>query len=270
MTLRDVQLFSLGILKDVHKFCTENDITYSLAYGTLLGAIRHRGFIPWDDDIDIIMPRGDYEKFCSSYRSSNYRIVSDRSSDCYIPFARVFDSEKTYVKMSNFKWCKFETGIWIDVFPVDGVSDDHAEFLRQANRSWRLLKLLYYNRTSFFNHIDRFHPFRDNMKLLCLKLLFLNGNRMHAIKERIVKISKKLPFGGTGHWSEVVLREKGMVDYQSIADFSSVELHDFEDAKFFVMNGYDRVLRNAYGDYLQLPPEEERIPKQHHVPFFWK
>ena len=64
MTLREVQLFGLDILKDVHDFCTTNNIRYSLGYGTLLGAVRHNGFIPWDDDIDIIMPRPDYEQFC--------------------------------------------------------------------------------------------------------------------------------------------------------------------------------------------------------------
>ena len=96
MTLREVQLFGLEILKDVHHFCTLNGIRYSLAYGTLLGAIRHKGFIPWDDDIDIVMPRPDYEKFCKTFKSdAGYDIFSPVEGDCYLGYARVCDLKRT-------------------------------------------------------------------------------------------------------------------------------------------------------------------------------
>ena len=81
MTLRELQLFALEILKDVHQFCTQNNIKYSLYAGTLLGAIRHQGFIPWDDDIDIVMPRDDYNRFCQTYQSERFCIATRDNDD---------------------------------------------------------------------------------------------------------------------------------------------------------------------------------------------
>ena len=82
MTLEEIQQVSLEILKDVHRFCVENDIKYSLCYGTLLGAIRHNGFIPWDDDIDIMMPRPEYDRFIRLYQSEKgYKLFAAENND---------------------------------------------------------------------------------------------------------------------------------------------------------------------------------------------
>ena len=87
MTLREVQLFELDILKDVHEFCMANHINYSLAYGTLIGAIRHKGFIPWDDDRDIVMPRPDHDRFCRTYKSeAGYEIFSPIQGNSYLGY----------------------------------------------------------------------------------------------------------------------------------------------------------------------------------------
>jgi lipopolysaccharide cholinephosphotransferase len=93
LSLRELQLFTLDILKDVHTFCINNQLHYSVAFGTLIGAIRHRGFIPWDDDIDIVMPRPDYERFCQTYHSERFHL-KHRGNDkkCMITFARVYDN----------------------------------------------------------------------------------------------------------------------------------------------------------------------------------
>ena len=98
LTLKEIQTESLGILKDIHSFCIKHDIKYSVVGGTLLGAVRHQGFIPWDDDIDLMMPREDYERFCRIYCSEQYRLFSchnDRS--CKIAYARVCDMNRTLV-----------------------------------------------------------------------------------------------------------------------------------------------------------------------------
>lgn len=120
MTLRELQLFALEILKDVHQFCTQNNIKYSLYAGTLLGAIRHQGFIPWDDDIDIVMPREDYNKFCQTYRSERFNLFNrDNDSSFQLAYARVCDIKRTLYKAVE-PCSKKPTGVWIDVFPADG------------------------------------------------------------------------------------------------------------------------------------------------------
>ena len=103
LELADIQKLSLGILKDVHDFCMSHGITYSLAYGTMLGAVRHKGFIPWDDDIDIVMPRPDYERFKKSFKSQcGNALVTEQES--YIAFSRVCDTRHTVASKSLWPW----------------------------------------------------------------------------------------------------------------------------------------------------------------------
>ena len=127
MTLQEVQNVSLEILKDVHAFCESHNIRYSLAYGTLIGAIRHKGFIPWDDDVDIIIPRPDFERFCQEFQSAKgYKLYRPGDPENFMVFARVCDNERTLVK-TNRPWSTERTGIWIDIFPFEGLPNDENE-----------------------------------------------------------------------------------------------------------------------------------------------
>lgn len=138
MSLQDVQSFSLEILKDVHAFCVENNINYSLAYGTLIGAVRHQGFIPWDDDIDIIMPRPDYDRFCREYHSDKFKTAVAGTPSVYIAFSRVYDDQYTFVENRQMPWASFETGVWIDIFPIDAVCDDYDTFINTGKKLQKL------------------------------------------------------------------------------------------------------------------------------------
>ena len=132
LSLKEIQALSLEILIDVAEFCEKNGIHYSLAYGTCLGAVRHKGFIPWDDDVDVQMLREDYERFARTYRSERFKFFdSSNMKDCWIPFGRVCDCERT-VSKTNIPWHggTVQTGLWIDIFPVDKVTADHDAYER--------------------------------------------------------------------------------------------------------------------------------------------
>lgn len=268
MTLQELQKFSLDILKDVHSFCMQNGIKYSLAYGTLIGAIRHKGFIPWDDDIDIIMPRDDFERFCETYNSARFHIISPKDNECWIAFARVCDLDKTYAE-SICNWCKRDTGVWIDIFPADGVSDNSDKFKESilfGRKLW--IKQLYcrYAKHAFDTSLSLIY----NFKLLAVKIITLNGIRLRRHIKRLTNNARQYKFGNTKHWSQIVCLDVVEKKYQDTHDFDKTVEVDFENEKFCALEGYDNFLRNIYGNYMKLPPVEDQIPKQDDVIFYWK
>lgn len=271
MTLEEIQSVSLDILKDVHAFCVRNDIHYSLAYGTLIGAIRHKGFIPWDDDIDIILPRPEYDRFCATYKSDNYVLFSNgKDHDGYMPaFARVCDCKRTHADMM-FPFAQREYGIWIDVFPADCVSDRYGFF----KKHYFLSKTLYAWENRARNSRIKF-PCKNqsvyyNCKLLAKKIVTLNGQTALLSTRHQKKAAQIFLWGSTSHWSQLCCCDDGVRSYHEIEFLSDYLLMPFEDAEFFVMKGYDRFLRNIYGDYMQLPPIEQRQPRFHATVFYWK
>ena len=258
MTLKQVQEFSLQILKDIHNFCVDDDIKYSLAYGTLLGAIRHQGFIPWDDDIDIMLPRSDFEKFCREYHSEKFIIVSPESNDGYIPYARVCDMKKTRV-ISKGPWCKMETGIWVDVFPIDGLPSSICEFDDEVKAIKRLGKLEGRLRTGKLFH--NYKILDTKQVLICgLKKLLYHHYNIRSILTKHIDILKSHDFNTSDYCGQLCCVDNPEKEHNPKSDFSGYCKKQFEDDYFFVIDGYDNVLSRYYGDYRQLPPPEAQHP----------
>lgn len=271
LSLKEIQNISLEILKDVHSFCAGHNTTYFLAYGTLLGAIRHKGFIPWDDDVDIMMPRPDYEAFIKSYQSEKYHLFSQYEKDCLLPFSRVYDDTSSYVETRRpwFKKSKHRThtGIWIDIFPVDVVAPDSGKEEERKRIITKAESRLLRYRIS----LEEFRLFKKKglkfiLGFLFRKLFVLTD--YSSLKDIIAKYATIIPYE----------ESTVCVDYSIISDYApfpkelmqTSSLANFEDAQFFIPVGYDKLLRGWYGDYMKLPPIEDRKPSQYYIDFYRK
>lgn len=274
MTLKDVQEQSLEVLKITDDFCRKNGIRYYLAYGTLIGAARHQGFIPWDDDIDILVPRPDYDRLCKIFKVDGYELICpENTPGCYLPFARICDTSRTLVKSAD-PWIKGTTnyGVWIDVFPLDAVTDNQEEFTQLYRR---MLKL-YAEQLSIRRRktkLDSAFGLKRNFKTVIH--WFLHPIRhfqspMKARNEVLAAMATCPEYGSTGHLSMLPCPEREW-EWFPVEDFKDVAYLPFCGREFPVPSGWDHHLRQVFGDYMQLPPEEERTPRQFRfVKFFLK
>jgi lipopolysaccharide cholinephosphotransferase len=248
--LKEIQI---QILQSITDYCEKNDLRYFLAYGSLIGAVRHKGFIPWDDDLDIMMPRPDFEKFCAQYKDKYYEILSPQTDDkCFINFAKVHDIrtryQESYSKENNY-------GIFVDIFPIDGYIDN--------NQKWKcyiLYKLIHYKR-SVWNHSN---TFIKNLFLYIIKF-FLLPIKTKTFVHQLISESKRLKYED----AEFVyyFTEKFAPLRKSI--FEEYIYASFENRKYRIPKDFDELLKIQYGDYMKLPPEKDRI-NVHHAKIWWK
>ncbi|MCQ2254512.1 MAG: LicD family protein [Bacteroidaceae bacterium] len=260
LSIDEIKKVSLDILVDVHEFCVKNNIKYSLAYGTLIGALRHKGFIPWDDDIDIIMPRPDFDRFFREYKSNNgYKALSPDDKDSLIMFGRVYDAQKTVVK-TTAPYSTFETGLWIDVFPVDGVEDDEAAFVKRVNGLKITAMRIGLKRTSR-EGFWKTRTVRRKMTWI-IKKLFTGWFDMSQLKAEYKQNICQYPYETSNYWGQLGCHDAGTIkEHNKKEEFESCVDVEFEGHVFKAMNGYDSILHRYYGEYMQLPPESERIPR---------
>lgn len=265
---KEIKQISLRILLDIHKFCVSHNIQYSLAYGTLIGAIRHKGFIPWDDDIDIMMPREDYEKFFRTFSEKGYITTSPIQGNSYLFFGRVYDTIESIAKPARPQGTEDDIGVWIDVFPIDNVPTNQNEYNKETNRFLKLFRTVYNIRFSMISIKELGISPANIYAYLKGKLLgcFYKVNKIiTAYDNRIKLLSKTGEYKG---WlSDHVYIGKEYLPADIFKDYKSVT---FEDREFFIIEKYDAFLKNFYGDYMQMPPIDKRIPPHSFHKFYKK
>ncbi|RHR40206.1 LicD family protein [Parabacteroides sp. AF18-52] len=261
MSLDEMKKIQLDILIDVARFCEENGIRYYLTYGTLLGAVRHKGYIPWDDDIDIMMPRPDYQRFLNMYNNenSNYRSLSYHS-DLKYPnlFARVEDTRTIQNEKITYE---NGVGVSIDIFPLDGVPEyAFSIYLRFLE----VLRIVLYCRLQQI--ISKKNIFKKGLSLIIMKLPFGIYKYCLNVVDKMLRLSSYDKSDKVA-LLVVMTREKKELFEKNMLE--KTVLLEFENNCFFAPYKYDAVLKSLYGDYMKLPPVCERVPK-HSFEVFYK
>ncbi len=258
--IKKLQNVDLQILKEVVSICDDNGLTYYMIGGTFLGAIRHKGFIPWDDDIDIGMPRGDYEKFLeigSSRLSSNLEIVNYKTSDDYQYYiTRVRDKNTKLVEIRIGNESKY-THASIDIFPLDGSPNN---VLLRKLYYFRIMALRAIMSLCYKDSIDWDRKRGKIEQLFLTIMLKLPIDKLfdpRYLKDRIDKIMRKYSPDN----SELIgclmgAYRTGEMVPRSV--YGRGAYYDFEDIKLRGPEHADEFLKIIYGDYMKLPPEEDR------------
>lgn len=256
--LSQIKKIELDILRFMKNVCEENNLTYFLSVGTLLGAIRHKGFIPWDDDIDVSMPRKDYKKFIEimkkDYQESDYEMITDfNNKEYYQPFGKLIN-KKTLVKQGN---AKYDCGVWIDVFIIDGLGDSRKE----ANSTLRNIKFI----KKIINMINK--PEINNENFLIQKLILFCRFIIRLLGKKLPnkimdQYASKRDFYSSKWIGSVVCGSYGNREIIEQENFMQSIDVEFEGELFKAPIGYHKYLSSLYGEYMKLPPKEQQV--SHH------
>lgn len=248
VNIKELHTGLLKIVCEVHRICEENDIKYFMMAGTMLGAVRHKGFIPWDDDIDIGMTYDNFKKFIDVFQKMNHPWLTSNLplEKSYRFYLKLYDKNTTFIESYEDKNVR---GVFIDIFPIVYGGDSYAK---------AKMEFVY---TRFINAMltrKVYNLKESGLSFKIVKLIshcFTKDFLITVLLKRYEKLSKKKTKLYTIPGSSV------FGDTFPVEVYDNTKLYDFEDTKLYGVVDYDIYLKSIFGNYMELPDESKRVPK---------
>lgn len=245
-----------------HDFCVENGLCYYALGGTMLGAKRHEGFIPWDDDIDVGMPRRDYEKLWELLKGKHIgkyvmETPDTKADDYFYPFSKIYDTSTTLIENTR---SKIKRGIYIDIFPLDGIGNSVQESKRNYGIIQRKYNLLLTRATG----IRKGRSFLKNFFVVLIRFVpefILNSKK---ILKQVTDLCKRYEYDSC-IWGGNLVGAWRFKEVMKTEIMGEPKLYKFENIMIYGASDADAYLTNLYGNWRKLPPEEKRVTHHDYI-----
>lgn len=261
--MNEYQQMLFDMLEWFHKYCKANNLKYYLLGGTLLGAMRHKGFIPWDDDIDLGLPRKDYNELISSLEGKQGRYIlespySNNTDFCY-PFSKLYDTETTLIENKRYA---IKRGIYLDIFPLDGIGNNKAE----VQRRYAKIKGMYDFYLTRTGGIRKGRTWYKNLAIVLMTILPEKILNPVNLRRKLDEECAKLNFGSTKYVGNA-LGAWGSREFVRREVFGKPTLYQFEGAELYGPEYGDKYLTHVYGEWRKLPPKEKQVSHHDYIEF---
>lgn len=255
LNIDEIHAVTLEILKKIDELAAEQDLTYYMAYGSLIGVVRHQGFIPWDDDLDIMMKRADYERFleyCMVHENElyPYRLLSNRNNPNYPHMIARFCDTRYPVEVENEIQCGMS--VFVDIYPLDGMGNDIKQLEKTITRSRRLVDMNFWVTRQKFEVPKKWYRIPDKFVRYCYSKM----KGKSYIQNELEKIGHMYPYEES-RYIGVITWGSDMMPFEKECFASTIRM-PFETLEVPVPVDYKKVLEKAYGNYMELPPLEKR------------
>lgn len=253
LSIREIQLSCFDVMKAFDAFCRANQLTYFLSGGTLLGAVRHKGFIPWDDDVDLMMPRADYQRMLTiPFPDANYGFFSLEAMPEYSrAWVRMTDKRTRLANTTRFTGDTMAT--YIDIFPIDGIPAGKWATRWYFARIRILDALCKCAKRNFLSPGERFSGLKKVLRVLLAPI------GAHRFAVWMNRVARRYPFEGSAYRGVTMVTHYGAREKMPAEVFDHAVDVEFEGVKMPAPVGYDTYLTNLYGDYMTPPPAHRQM-----------